>query len=87
MYKSLDGVLVELTAEEIAEHELNAVDYTTSLSESIRNRRDALIASTDWWVMPDRTATADQLAYRQALRDITAQAGFPTDITWPTKPE
>ena len=25
-------------------------------------------------------------AYRQALRDITDQAGFPTDITWPTKP-
>lgn len=35
----------------------------------------------------DRTMTAEQAAYRQALRDITNQPGFPTDITWPTKPE
>jgi hypothetical protein len=32
--------------------------------------------------MPDA-----QTAYRQALRDVTGQAGFPMDITWPTKPE
>jgi hypothetical protein len=31
--------------------------------------------------------TSEQTAYRQALRDITAQAGFPTNVTWPTKPE
>jgi hypothetical protein len=36
--------------------------------------------------LADRTMTAEQTAYRQALRDITGQAGFPTNITWPTKP-
>ena len=52
-----------------------------------RQGRDKLIAETDVWALSDRTMTAEQTAYRQALRDITDQAGFPTDITWPTKPE
>lgn len=53
----------------------------------IRIARDKLLAATDVWALSDRTMTAEQTAYRQALRDITDQAGFPTDITWPTKPE
>jgi hypothetical protein len=53
----------------------------------VRPKRDKLIAETDWWATSDRTMTAEQAAYRQALRDITDQAGFPHDITWPTKPE
>tara|TARA_B110000977_G_C10931169_1_gene437131 strand:+ start:741 stop:947 length:207 start_codon:yes stop_codon:yes gene_type:complete len=51
-----------------------------------RAERDKRIAETDWWATSDRTMTAEQTAYRQALRDITSQDGFPTDITWPTKP-
>jgi len=52
----------------------------------VRAERDTLIAETDWWATSDRTMTAEQTAYRQALRDITDQDGFPTNITWPTKP-
>ena len=79
----IDGVLTEVSDEDIA-----ATFYIPPATEGqIRSKRDGLIAETDWWVMPDRTATADQLAYRQALRDIPTQSGFPTDITWPTKPE
>ena len=52
----------------------------------VRVERDTLIAETDVWALSDRTMTAEQTAYRQALRDITNQAGFPTDVTWPTKP-
>jgi len=52
----------------------------------IADRHDRLF-KTDWWATSDRTMTAEQTAYRQALRDITEQEGFPTDITWPTKPE
>jgi hypothetical protein len=57
-------------------------------SESARSQRDALLSQSDWTQVPD--APVDQQAwaeYRQALRDIPQQAGFPTDITWPTKPE
>ena len=53
----------------------------------LRQYRNTLLAETDWWATSDRTMTAEQTAYRQALRDIPDQAGFPTDITWPTKPE
>ncbi len=49
--------------------------------------RNTLLAETDWWAVADRTMTTDQADYRQALRNVTDQAGFPTDITWPTKPE
>ena len=52
-----------------------------------RIARDKMLAETDWWATTDRTMSAEQTAYRQAMRDITAQSGFPTDITWPTKPE
>lgn len=55
--------------------------------DSARTARNQLLAYTDWWATSDRTMTAEQTAYRQALRDITSQAGFPTNITWPTKPE
>ena len=51
-----------------------------------RRQRNDLLTSTDVWALADRTMTAEQTAYRQALRDITSQAGFPTNITWPTKP-
>ena len=51
-----------------------------------RGARDLLLAHTDVWALSDRTITAEQTAYRQALRDITGQAGFPENITWPTKP-
>ena len=56
-------------------------------AEAVRRDRDAYLAETDVWALSDRTMTAEQTAYRQALRDVTGQSGFPTDITWPTKPE
>jgi hypothetical protein len=56
-------------------------------AEQVRAERDALLAACDWTQVAD--ATVDQAAwavYRQALRDVTAQAGFPTNIVWPVKP-
>jgi hypothetical protein len=60
---------------------------TTDLKNAGRFIRDNLLEETDVWALSDRTMTAEQVDYRQALRDITDQAGFPTDITWPNKPE
>ena len=53
-----------------------------------RNRRDTLIAETDWWASSDLTMTAEQTAYRQTLRDITSHANWPhlEESDWPTKP-
>ena len=61
----------------------------------LREERDRLIAETDWWVLPDRTPTDEQLAYRQALRNLPDTATPVLDssnrlgisgVTWPTKP-
>ncbi len=56
-----------------------------------RAKRAALLAGTDYLMASDSpVAAADKIAawkaYRQALRDITKQPGFPTTITWPTPP-
>jgi len=54
---------------------------------SARSQRNYLLANSDWTQVPD--APVDQTAwatYRQALRDITSQQGFPHDISWPEKP-
>ena len=70
-----------------AEHE---TAYTASLvadkETSIRNDRDRRIALTDWTASTDVTMTAEMTTYRQALRDVPAQAGFPNTITWPEAP-
>tara|TARA_R110002073_G_scaffold16006_6_gene62263 strand:+ start:1625 stop:2017 length:393 start_codon:yes stop_codon:yes gene_type:complete len=53
-----------------------------------RSKRDALITATDWWASSDLTMTAEQIAYRQALRDITAHEDWPNlaDADWPVSP-
>jgi phage gp29-like protein len=68
------------------ESEILNVKTTMDLTE-LRTQRDKIIAGTDWWVMPDRTATDEQRAYRQALRDITDTYTSLEDVVWPTKPE
>ena len=55
-------------------------------AEQVRAIRDGLLAETDWWASTDLTMTQEQIDYRQALRDITSQEGFPENITFPTKP-
>ena len=54
--------------------------------KELRAERDRRIAQTDWWASSDLTMTAEQSAYRQALRDITETATSLDDVTWPTKP-
>ena len=55
---------------------------------NIRDRRDVLLSQCDWTQVAD--APVDQAtwaAYRQSLRNVPQQAGFPYNVTWPTKPE
>ena len=61
-----------------------------ALADAARARRDALITATDYLLMPDYPISAEQLAevraYRQELRDVPLQAGFPQAIDWPEPP-
>lgn len=52
----------------------------------LRQERDRRIAETDWWATSDRTMTAEQTAYRQALRDVPQNYTSLDDVVWPTKP-
>jgi len=53
---------------------------------AVRNKRDRLLSDTDWMALSDNAMTPESESYRQALRDITGQAGFPYSMIWPTKP-
>jgi len=54
--------------------------------KELRKKRDRLIKETDWWASSDLTMTADQTAYRQALRDLPANTADPANPVWPVKP-
>jgi hypothetical protein len=63
--------------------ELESIVY----SQQVREKRNKLLSASDWTQVID--APVDQAAwatYRQALRDIPQQAGFPITIVWPVKP-
>jgi hypothetical protein len=78
----IEGVIVEVpfddqgfpTPEEASQEVVTAV----------RAQRDSLLGKSDWMATSDRTMSGDEVAYRQALRDITSQVGYPTDVIWPT---
>lgn len=57
------------------------------IAEQVRQQRDRLLAECDWRSLPDAPGDRDAwLEYRQQLRDITQQAGFPENIDFPTPP-
>ena len=82
---------IPFTIEEEAEWEANqaACDAgsDTRKATEVRAERSAKLAATDWTQGADTPqATKDKYApYRQALRDVPAQAGFPNTVVWPTQ--
>jgi hypothetical protein len=73
----------------VADMDADAIAATDAeQAKSVRADRTKHLADSDWTQVAD--APVDKAAwatYRQALRDITAQAGFPWTIDWPTQPE
>lgn len=75
--------------------ELSADQKTTkqqqkylSASQTIRSDRNALLRDSDWTQLADTPGQirAAYVAYRQALRDLPSQPGFPWEVTWPQQP-
>ncbi len=64
-------------------------DLTTE--DEVREFRNYSLLDTDIWAIsdhPDFVAMSDEKTlYRQKLRDIPEQSGFPANVVWPTKPE
>jgi len=69
-----------------AEHE---AAYTASelakVAAAAREKRDGLLAATDFYALSDVVMTSEMTTYRSDLRDISDQENFPT-VTWPTAP-
>lgn len=87
MQKLVNNELVDLTQAEIDSATAQLNEYNQNvLTQEVRSQRNSLLAETDYLALSDTTLSSDMVTYRQALRDVTSQAGFPTDVTWPVKP-
>jgi len=77
---------------ELIEGEWTQVWTTSELPQEVAERnvrtyRDRLLVKSDWTQVPDSPVSSETWAtYRQALRDVTEQEGFPYNVTWPTEP-
>jgi hypothetical protein len=62
-----------------------------ALAQAARARRKQLLTDCDWTDLNDNPLSPDEretwAEYRQALRDISDQPGFPQEIDWPVEPE
>ena len=84
-----DSELVIWTSEKVT-REAEEAAYLAAADDraaaDARDKRNQLLASTDWTANSDVTMTTEMTAYRTLLRNLPAQADFPTTITWPTAP-
>ena len=94
-HKLVNGVKIELTSQEIAQRQAEETAWANGAFDramsSLRQRRDALLKSSDWLMMSD-SPIADKTAwqtYRQELRDITDGLATVDDVNavvFPNKP-
>ena len=89
-YHNINGERVQFTADEETarddEEQAWADGANDRAAAQVREERDAKLAACDWMANSDVTMASAWTTYRQGLRDVPAQSGFPTNITWPTKP-
>lgn len=93
MKKYVDNVLVDLPPSELAERQQDALNWQNGAfdrsMEELRQKRNNLLAQTDYLALSDQTMTAEMTTYRQALRDITNGLTTVADVeavVFPTKP-
>ena len=83
---------VPFTAEEEAQRDAEEAAWSAGVNDrkaaEVRAERSAKLAATDWTQAADTPqAIKDKYApYRQALRDVPTQSGFPNTVVWPVQP-
>ena len=83
--KELRPACTDVTFDQVVA-ELARVKQERYMSE-LRLERDQRLSQTDHWAYQDTPdMTQEQLAYRQALRDITDTYTSLQDVVWPDKP-
>ena len=91
LYKNVDGVRIQMTAEEVTAHQKDEQDNTNNpkiKKMSLRSERESLLTEADYKIntLVDNNQDASAWrTYRQKLRDITKAEDL-DNVTWPTKP-
>ena len=89
-FHNINGEKVQFSAEEEtardAEEQAWAAGANDRAAAEVREERDAKLAACDWRALSDVTLSTAWRTYRQALRDVSQQSGFPSSVTWPTEP-
>jgi endonuclease/exonuclease/phosphatase family metal-dependent hydrolase len=92
-HKLVDGVQIELTAQEIAQRQAEETAWANGAFDraiaGLRSKRNALLSATDYLALSDNTLSVAMSEYRQSLRDLTE--GLSTvkevnEVVFPTKP-
>ena len=89
-YHATSAGNVPFTAAEETERDAEEAAWAAGADDRLaveaRDKRNGLLAATDWTANSDVTMTTEMTAYRTLLRNLPSQADFPTTINWPTAP-
>ena len=89
-HKIVNGQKIELTTEEIAIKQAKEQEWENNREnrawKKLREKRNLLLAETDWTANSDVTMSDAMRTYRQALRDLPSSTSNPDDVVFPTKP-
>tara|TARA_E500000081_G_C6081248_1_gene327861 strand:+ start:653 stop:934 length:282 start_codon:yes stop_codon:yes gene_type:complete len=89
-FHNINGERVQFTADEETARDDEEQAWSDGANDraaaQVREDRDNRLAACDWMANSDVTMASAWTTYRQGLRDVPAQSGFPNSITWPTKP-
>jgi hypothetical protein len=85
-----ENIVREMNDEEFAVWQADQSNLDVEKAESVRKERDQKLAECDWRVIKALESNQPQdfqwASYRQALRDVPSQAGFPWSVVWPQSP-
>ena len=91
--KYVNGILVDLTAEDITAEEAKEKAWSEGTFDRkiahLRKERNRLLTETDFYALSDVTISAEMTTYRQELRDLTSwltTVEEVNNVTFPTKP-
>lgn len=84
---TVKGATVERAYSAVDKTQVELDDDTADKAAEIRAERNSKLSACDWTQLPDAPVdSAAWAAYRQELRDISSQAGFPWEVVWPQEP-
>ena len=89
-FHNMNGQRVQFTAAEETARDAEEAAWDAGANDrqaaQMREERASKLEACDWMANSDVTMSDAWRTYRAALRNVPAQAGFPTSVNWPTEP-